>query len=48
MKRLTESELMEIRKCLVIQLGPFGDGLLTTSYFETFKKRLPHTGLYYL
>jgi ADP-heptose:LPS heptosyltransferase len=39
---------MGIRKCLVIQLGPFGDGLLTTSYFETFKKRLPHTKLYYL
>jgi ADP-heptose:LPS heptosyltransferase len=48
LKRLTESELRGIGKCLVIQLGPFGDGLLTTSYFETFKRRLPHTKLYYL
>lgn len=48
MRRLTETELGSIRKALVIQLGPFGDGLLTTSYFETFKKHLPHTALYYL
>ena len=48
MRRLTETQLGGIRKALVIQLGPFGDGLLTTSYFETFKKRLPDATLYYL
>jgi ADP-heptose:LPS heptosyltransferase len=48
LKRLTEMELAEIKRILVIQLGPFGDGLLTTSYFETLKRRLPHATLYYL
>ena len=48
MRQLSPKQLAGIEKCLVIQLGPFGDGLLTTSYFETFKKRLPNTKLYYL
>jgi ADP-heptose:LPS heptosyltransferase len=48
LKQLTESELKTIRKILVIQLGPFGDALLTTSYFETLKRRLPGVRLYYL
>jgi ADP-heptose:LPS heptosyltransferase len=48
LRRLSETELAAIRKTLVIQLGPFGDGLLTTSYFETFKRRLPRATLYYL
>jgi ADP-heptose:LPS heptosyltransferase len=48
LRRLTKTELDGIRKALVIQLGPFGDGLLTTSYFETFKRHLPHAALYYL
>lgn len=40
--------LISIRKILVIQLGPFGDALLTTSYFETLKNILPGARLYYL
>jgi heptosyltransferase-1 len=48
MDRLPEGELNLISKILVIQLGPFGDALLTTSYFETLKRRLPETSLYYL
>jgi ADP-heptose:LPS heptosyltransferase len=47
-KRLNEDDLARIRKILVIQLGPFGDALLTTSYFETLKKRLPDAGLTFL
>jgi len=37
-----------MKKVLVIQLGPFGDALLTTSYFETLKRRLSAAKLYYL
>ncbi|MFC1799712.1 glycosyltransferase family 9 protein [Candidatus Eisenbacteria bacterium] len=48
MDRLTEEQLNNIRKILIIQLGPFGDALLTTSYFETLKRRLPGTSLSYL
>jgi ADP-heptose:LPS heptosyltransferase len=46
--RLGEEELDGIRKILVIQLGPFGDALLTTSYFGTLKKRLPDVRLSFL
>jgi len=45
---LKEDELSRLRKILVIQLGPFGDALLTTSYFETLKRRLPEAKLFYL
>jgi ADP-heptose:LPS heptosyltransferase len=45
---LKEDELGRIRKILVIQLGPFGDALLTTSYFETLKRRSPEAKLFYL
>lgn len=48
MVTLGKSELETIKKILVIQLGPFGDGLLTTSYFELLKGRLPQAKLYYL
>ena len=40
--------LESIRKVLVIQLAPFGDVLLTTSYFEILKKRMPNARLTYL
>ncbi|WP_136548756.1 glycosyltransferase family 9 protein [Hydrocarboniclastica marina] len=45
---LDPAELRQLKKVLVIQLGPFGDGLLTTSYFETLKKVLPQVELHYL
>jgi ADP-heptose:LPS heptosyltransferase len=48
LKRLSEQDLARIRKILVIQLGPFGDGLLTTSYFETLKRRLPLAEIWYV
>jgi heptosyltransferase-3 len=48
LKRLGERDLARIRKILVIQLGPFGDGLLTTSYFETLKQRLPQAQIWYV
>ena len=38
MKLLSKGDLAGIKKVLVIQLGPFGDGLLSTSYFETLKQ----------
>jgi ADP-heptose:LPS heptosyltransferase len=40
--------LGSVRKILVIQLAPFGDVLLTTSYFENLKERMPGAKLYYL
>lgn len=41
-------KLRTVRKILVIQLGPFGDGLLTTSYFASLKKTFPLARLHYL
>jgi ADP-heptose:LPS heptosyltransferase len=38
----------EIKNILVIQLGPFGDLLLTTSYFESLKKRFRNCKITYL
>jgi ADP-heptose:LPS heptosyltransferase len=38
----------DVKKILVIQLGPFGDVLLTTSYFEQLKKHFPNAELTYL
>ena len=38
----------KIKKIIIIQLGPFGDALLTTSYCETLKKKLPAAKLCYL
>jgi ADP-heptose:LPS heptosyltransferase len=46
--RLTDSQLKSIRNILIIQLGPFGDALLTTSYFGTLKRRLPGVRIHYL
>ena len=40
--------LESVRKILVIQLAPFGDVLLTTSYFEALKARMPAARLFYL
>lgn len=40
--------LQNVRRILVIQLGPFGDGLLTTSYFASLKKAFPFAQLHYL
>jgi ADP-heptose:LPS heptosyltransferase len=40
--------LGSVRKILVIQLAPFGDVLLTTSYFESLKERMPRARIYYL
>ncbi|HVP58048.1 MAG TPA: glycosyltransferase family 9 protein [bacterium] len=48
MKHLSNRDLAGIKKILVIQLGPFGDGLLTTSYFETLKRRMPGAELWYV
>ncbi|MGD8628897.1 MAG: glycosyltransferase family 9 protein [bacterium] len=48
MDALTGSRLKSIRKILVIQLGPFGDALLTTSYFEALRSTLPGARLHYL
>jgi ADP-heptose:LPS heptosyltransferase len=48
LRQLREEELDRLRKILVIQLGPYGDALLTTSYFEALKRRLPEAELYYL
>jgi ADP-heptose:LPS heptosyltransferase len=45
---LSEYDLSGIRKILVIQLAPFGDVLLTTSYFGTLKRKLPGSSLHYL
>lgn len=38
----------DIKKILVMQLGPFGDILLTTSYFEFLKKKYPNSKITYL
>jgi ADP-heptose:LPS heptosyltransferase len=38
----------KIRKILVMQLGPFGDILLTTAYFEHLKRRFPQARISYL
>lgn len=38
----------KIKKILVIQLGPFGDVLLTTAYFETLKKEFQKAKIHYL
>jgi ADP-heptose:LPS heptosyltransferase len=46
--QLDRGDLESILKILVIQLGPFGDALLTTSYFETIKRRLPGVKIHYL
>lgn len=48
MTLLTENQLKDIRKVLIIQLGPFGDALLTTSYFGTLKRCLPGARIHYL
>lgn len=45
---LSRHEIEKISKVLVIQLGPFGDGLLTTAYFEALKSQLPQLELHYL
>lgn len=37
-----------IKKILIIQLGPFGDVFLTTSYFEELKKKFIHAEIHYL
>lgn len=42
------TSLQDVRRILVIQLGPFGDGLLTTSYFASLKKAFPLAQLHYL
>jgi ADP-heptose:LPS heptosyltransferase len=44
----TNKQLNIIKKILVMQLGPFGDVLLTTSYFEHLKKRFPKAKIIYL
>jgi ADP-heptose:LPS heptosyltransferase len=48
LRQIDRAQLEGVKKILVIQLGPFGDGLLTTSYFETIKKRLPQAKLWYV
>ena len=40
--------LGDIKKILVIQLGPYGDALLTTSYFETLKRASRGAEIHYL
>jgi ADP-heptose:LPS heptosyltransferase len=45
---LRSNELNNISKILVIRLGPFGDVLLTTSYFESLKNHFPGAELHYL
>ncbi len=46
--RIPEQQLKQIKKVLVIQLGPIGDALLTTSYFRALKEYLPGIELHYL
>ncbi len=41
-------DLSQIKKVLVIQLGPVGDALLTTSYFQALKNYIPGVELHYL
>ena len=41
-------QINRIKKILIIQLGPFGDALLTTSYLGSLKKHLPDIKIYYL
>jgi heptosyltransferase-2 len=41
-------DLSEINNVLVIQLQPFGDALLTTSYFQAIKKKIPNVQIHYL
>jgi len=48
LRQLKADELSRLRKILVIQLGPYGDALLTTSYFKALKRRLPESRLFYL
>lgn len=48
MRILSESEIRGIKRILVIQLCPFGDVLLSTSYFETLKKKIPEVEISYL
>lgn len=48
MKILNRNELNTIKKILVIQLGPIGDALLTTSYFAALKKNIPGVEIHYL
>jgi ADP-heptose:LPS heptosyltransferase len=45
---LRADDLINISKILVIRLGPFGDVLLTTSYFESLKNHFPDAELHYL
>lgn len=45
---LSYAELSNIKKVLIIQLGPIGDALLTTSYFQTLKKKIPGVKIHYL
>lgn len=48
MDRLNDNELRGIGKILIIQLGPLGDVLLTTSYFQALKKKLPRAKIHFL
>jgi ADP-heptose:LPS heptosyltransferase len=48
LRKLKADDLSMLRKILVIQLGPYGDALLTTSYFEALRRRLPQVKLFYL
>jgi len=46
--RIPDEQLKQIRKVLIIQLGPIGDALLTTGYFKALKEYLPGIKLHYL
>ncbi|NLW31472.1 MAG: glycosyltransferase family 9 protein [Fibrobacter sp.] len=45
---LADSQLSNVRKILVIQLGPFGDSLLSTSCLKSIKNKFPHARLFYI
>jgi len=46
--KLTESQLNEIKKILLIQQKPFGDVLLNTGYFPALRKKFPDAQIDYL
>ena len=47
-KKLTQQELKEIKKILIIQQKPFGDILLNTGYFAELRRHFPVTQIDFL
>lgn len=47
-RRLSEDQLKEIKKILIIQYKPFGDVLLNTAYLPALRKKFPDAVIDYL